>query len=96
VRSAVEENVGANGFGDAEIHCLPGERAVGGGGGFANDGTDIYQPLHTESDVRLSSPVDDIGRAPSAGEIPNGWRLSAQHLGAGLRDLHVYVICAAP
>jgi hypothetical protein len=96
VRSDLEQDIGANGFGDAEAQCLPGERAVGGGGGFTNNDTDVYQPLHTETDVRISSPVDATGNAPTAGEVPTGWRLSAQHTGTGLRDLHAYAICAAP
>jgi hypothetical protein len=96
VREAVVQDIGMNAFADEEVQCEEGERATGGGGGFVNNDTDTFQSNHTETDVRLSSPVDVDGDAPDEGETPTGWRLAAQHLGGGLRDLRVYAICAAP
>src|SRR5262245_846894 len=69
--------------------CLPGEIAVGGGGGNAGAPSDFVVALSDE-------PVKANGAPPASGEQATGWRVVGLNpLLAGLAQGHinVYVLC---
>jgi hypothetical protein len=69
--------------------CLPGEIAVGGGGGNAGAPSDVVVALSDE-------PVKANGAPPASGEQATGWRvvgLNPLLVGPTTGHVNVYVLC---
>jgi hypothetical protein len=80
VRQASGDAVPAGAVGAVSAACLAGERATGGGGGFAG-------PPTTNDNVVDSLPVG--GEA-----VPSKWRISLFNGGTAPRTPVAYVLCA--
>lgn len=80
VRQQSGEPVAAGAVGAVSVSCEAGERATGGGGGFAG-------PPTTNDSVVDSLPVGD---AP----VPTRWRISLFNGGTAPRTPVAYVLCA--
>jgi len=72
--------------GSATVECAQGERAVGGGAGFAGD----PNPGNRVVESRPSSGEQ------SGGGTPTRWRATMYNGGAGGRTAVSYVICSLP
>lgn len=70
------------------VMCEPGERAVGGGGGF----TTFVSP----ADLQLSHPVEADGTPPETGDVPAGWFMSIFNRTTFTLTPVAYVVCARP
>lgn len=80
VRQASGEPVAVGAVGAVSASCQAGERATGGGGGFAG-------PPTTNDNVTESIPVGD-------GPVPLRWRISMFNGGQSPRTPVAYVLCA--
>lgn len=80
VRQQSGDSVAAGAVGAVSVVCRPGERATGGGGGFAG-------PPTTNDNVVDSLPVGDE-------PVPNRWRISLFNGGTASRTPVAYVLCA--
>lgn len=80
VRQASGDMVAAGTVGAVSAACQPGERATGGGGGFAG-------PPTTNDNVTESIPVGDE-------PVPQRWRISLFNGGTSPRTPVAYVLCA--
>jgi len=80
VRQQSGDGVAAGAVGAVSVACQAGERATGGGGGFAG-------PPTTNDNVVDSLPV---GGEP----VPTRWRISLFNGGTAARTPVAYVLCA--
>jgi hypothetical protein len=86
----VSSGGGPNPEADDIASCNPGERAVGGGGGWSGTPSASLHIGRTEPAVGTAH-----GDAV-AGQTPNGWFVEGVQLTGTNRTLTAYVICAAP
>jgi len=80
VRRQSGDSVAPAAVGAVSVACLAGERATGGGGGFAG-------PPTTNDNVVDSLPVGDE-------PVPTRWRISLFNGGTASRSPVAYVLCA--
>ena len=80
VRQQSGDAIAAGSVGAVSATCMPGERATGGGGGFAG-------PPTPNDNVVDSIPVGD-------GPVPLKWRISLFNGGTSARAPVAYVLCA--
>ena len=68
--------------------CEAGERAVGGGAGFATNAGD--------EELQQSYPVEADQSAAEAGDTPVGWLSIIENKAAAIQVPTAYVVCARP
>jgi hypothetical protein len=68
--------------------CEAGERAVGGGAGFATNLGD--------EELQQSYPVEADMTAPEAGDTPVGWLSIIENKAASMQIPTAYVVCSRP
>lgn len=69
-----------------QVQCVPGERAVGGGAGFAS--------IDTTGQLEQSFPVGDGASALRDGDTPTGWASLIRNDSNVNADATGYAVCA--
>jgi hypothetical protein len=87
VRIGVNPGIPNTGSAEKRVNCEPGEKAVGGGGGFVSSSA-----LPT---VAKTAPVTG-SLLSTAGQVPDGWFVRARNNSGATSDLQVYALCASP
>jgi hypothetical protein len=89
VRRATIANLDPGFWGPADVMCNPGERAVGGGGGFTGNGS--------SEELMQSFPLSAPAVPAADGDIPRGWRVFLKNENTFTMPApKAYVVCARP
>jgi hypothetical protein len=97
-RHASTGAIAQDGYGFISAGCLPGERLIGGGGGF-NDSTSNFSFF---AQLAVSAPGILVGdyahhvRPLQQGEQPDAWYVGGRQTGAPTAVLTAYAVCAQP
>jgi hypothetical protein len=92
-RRVVKANVTNGSQSTESVNCDEGEALVGGGAGFVEPGTDLYD---FPAKLHGSVPIGANGKVVvDAGEA-FGWRASATNETGSTRDFVVIALCASP
>ncbi len=92
-RRAVKPNITNGSLTTESVSCDEGESLVGGGAGFVEPGTDLYD---FPAKIHGSVPTGANGKVVADASEGFGWRASATNETGSTRDFVVVALCASP